>query len=76
MVGQHANIFKHPAAAKEVSRDAAVVALIFEMDNKEEQQTALRTFLGRHVFALRLTAFGESFVEHCGASRLATGDDA
>lgn len=39
------------AIAKEISVDAAVMAILPELDGKEEQTTALKALTGRHIFA-------------------------
>lgn len=65
------------ATGKETHVDAAVAAVSLEMGSilalKEEQTTALKAFLGKHVFALLPTSFVKSLVQQHGASRLATG---
>lgn len=65
------------ATAKEMSVDAAIPALLPELDaifTFKEQRLALKAFPGgKDVSALVVFGFGKSDVKHHGALRLATG---
>lgn len=62
------------AAAKEINIDAAVAAVLAELDEisalKEGQRTALRAFSIKDVLALLLTGFGYSLVKQRSTLRL------
>lgn len=61
------------AAAKHISKDAAVISqLDGVLTFKEEQNTALKVSRGEHLcFTLPLTGIGKSLGKHHSGSRLA-----
>lgn len=64
------------AAAEEINMDAAVTAVLLELDDifTLKQKTELNTFpSGKDVFILLLNGFGKSSVKHHGASWVVTG---